>query len=158
MSNEKNQTANNINKYIKEICRLLELGNVKISNGTEKFHLEIFEEKPMSIYIPEEDTLYVERLTEPTPKLLYYIAYGLRHAWQKKYYPVIFYTTYKKRTEENSLERFLLQSAEIDAHAFADIIMRSYFRLLYNAFDGNLQKKILKKEEELLSNGLTTIS
>lgn len=131
MTSESIQAADNINKYIEEICRLLELKSVKVLAGVERFHLDACEEKPMSVYIPEEDILYVERLSEPTPKLLYYIAYGLRHAWQKRRFPKTYYSEYRQLFQCETFQIFALQEAEIDANAFANIIMKGYFRLEY---------------------------
>ena len=110
-------------RYINEICEILQIEIPNISTESSKF----LSETMMALYIPGEDILYIKQ-SEFTPDSAFAIAHELRHIWQWKNNRTHYFDDYKDRNEL-SVEEYNMQIAEIDANAFGTIVMADCFHL-----------------------------
>lgn len=79
------------------------------------------------------------------------IAHELRHIWQIKYNEKFYLETYKTIDLCYSVEEYNLQPAEIDANAFAYIVMVDFFGIkpLFNGLSDTVKSKIMERVEYL---------
>lgn len=111
-----------IKKYIKEVCEILNIKEPAISYDASHFPT------PTTWAVCNSDTIFLKKVTEPNPDYLFAIAHELRHIWQIQTDPDYFLANYKDSTKL-SKESYNLQPAEVDANAFASIIMNDFFCL-----------------------------
>lgn len=114
-----------IQEYILEICHFLEIDTPKISYDTTHFSNATMVAQCNS----KGTTIYIKKPgNTPTPDLFFAIAHELRHIWQiRTDYPAYF-SDYRTAGEV-STEEYNLQVAEVDANAFAIIVMADFFGL-----------------------------
>lgn len=110
-----------INDFILDVCDELEIPVPKISYDTSVF----FSSTMMAMCY--DDTIYIKP-SKPNPDLLFSIAHELRHMWQLKNNESFYFRNYKNVTQLDA-EHYNLQIAEVDANAFAAIIMEDWFNL-----------------------------
>lgn len=89
--------------------------------------------------------------TEPNITYLFSIAHEIRHAWQIVYHEQEYLSDYKTRDKCASVEEYLLQSAEIDANAFASVAISSMFPIdiAFEHAPGIVVQKIREREIEI---------
>lgn len=132
-----------IKELVEELCALLKIDVPEIIFTTE------FPTKTMQAMV-EDGKLYL-RNKELNPDLAFAIAHETRHLWQMEYHAEEYYKNYKQR-EEVGIEKYNLQLAEVDANAFATIIMKDFFGLkpLYNGMTEKTIVAIKKRIDELV--------
>lgn len=138
------------NMYISSICDLLNIEKPTISHNTSAFESDTM----MAQYDPENSTIYIKEAAEPNPDYLFAIAHELRHIWQIEDDNDFFFSEYKPRKLMPSTKDYNLQIAEVDANAFAAIILLEYFGLqpLWNGLDKSVVNAIEKRMNFLYEN------
>lgn len=114
-----------IKEFITDICELLNIKEPYVSYDVADFATDT----TMAQCDVANNTIYLYKLDKPNPDYLFAIAHELRHIWQIKTNKSKFFDYYKPREDCNSVEEYNLQLAEVDANAFAAIIMTDYFHL-----------------------------
>ena len=136
--------------YVKFICDMLEIEfpEVKFKNNDSKHHFST--NTTLAVLVTEENTIYINH-TISTLEIFFVIAHELRHLYQFTYYPKWF-KGYLTSDHATSTEEYNLQFAEIDANAFAKIIMEAEFgiSLSFNSLPVNVNKRINQRAEEIL--------
>lgn len=130
----------NINDFIKFICKELNIECPEISYDESK----LIGETMLALYDGEK--IYLKN-KEIDPDTLFAIAHELRHAWQIKNNEEYFLGNYKNRMETD-IESYNMQIAEIDANAFATIIMIDIFKIK-PLFQGMTEKTIKTIEKRM---------
>lgn len=113
-----------IEKFIHDLCNLLNIECPSISLDTSNFPSDTM----MAQCSPDGSTIYLRKFDRPNPDQLFSIAHELRHIWQIKTNKELFFSSYKP-VNDLSIEEYNLQIAEVDANAFAGIVMVDIFRL-----------------------------
>lgn len=100
-------------------------------------------------YIPSDNILKYRPGKIPLDTM-FSIAHELRHIWQMKNCPEIF-QNYINSTDTD-IEQYNLQSAEIDANAYAMVIMESGFGITpqFKGLNEKVKKKILLRANEIV--------
>lgn len=105
-----------IDDFIDDICDFLVIPKPKISFDTSMFKTST------TLAMCDLDTIYIKKIDKPNPDLLFSIAHELRHMWQLKNHENDYFTDYRQSFEIGT-EAYNLQPAEIDANAFASVVM-----------------------------------
>lgn len=136
-----------IQNYVKDICRILKITVPLISYDTSNFPTDTM----MAQCSPDGTIVYIKKYDRLNPDQFFAIAHELRHIWQMKNEP-IFLSDYKPIKLCNSVEEYNLQMAELDANAFAGIVMNELFHLkpLFNAVPESVKSKILERMETII--------
>lgn len=111
-------------KFIYEICEILNIQVPSISYDTTNFQSNTM----MAQCNSSGSTIYLKKYNKPNPDQLFAIAHELRHVWQIKNNYELYFSNYKTINKLN-VNEYNLQIAEIDANAFASIIMIDFFHL-----------------------------
>ena len=114
---------NNIREFISDVCKIL-----KIKPPTVKYGADFLTDTTLASYDLQSNTITIKHVSEQSPELYFSIAHELRHAWQKQEDPEWFFSNYKDRTELDN-DSYNRQFAEIDANAFAQIVMIDSFHI-----------------------------
>ena len=114
-----------IKEYITDICNLLKIEVPKISFDSTNFKTKT----TLAQCEPELNVIYVKKIDKPNPDYLFSIAHELRHLYQYQKDKQFYFSKYKTSDKCLSVEEYNLQIAEVDANAFAAIIMTDCFRL-----------------------------
>lgn len=114
-----------IEKFITDICELLEIGVPKISYDTSHF----LTKTTLAQCEPETNTIYLNKVDKPNPDYVFSIAHELRHIYQYQTDEKFYLSGYKPSNECSSVEEYNLQIAEVDANAFAAIVITDFFSL-----------------------------
>ena len=114
-----------IEEFITDICELLEIPVPSILYDTSHFPTET----TMAQCELTSNTIYLNKIDKPNPDYLFTIAHELRHIFQYKDNEQLYLSNYKTSDNCSSVEEYNLQIAEVDANAFAGIIMIQYFHL-----------------------------
>ena len=114
-----------IEEFITDICELLKIPVPSISYDTSHFPTET----TMAQCELTSNIIYLNKLDEPNPDYLFAIAHELRHIFQYQDDEQFYLSNYKASDNCYSIEEYNLQIAEIDANAFASIIMVEYFHI-----------------------------
>lgn len=138
-----------ISNYINSICNILKIATPSISFDTSKFPSGTM----MAQCNIDGNTIYIRKTDKPNPDYLFAIAHELRHIWQIQTNKSKFFDYYKPREDCNSVEEYNLQLAEVDANAFAAIIMTNYFHLQpqWNGLTNKVIKAINARIDYILS-------
>ena len=131
--------------YIHELCAILDIDVPKISHDTSHFQTDT----TLAQVDSNGDTIYIRKFHDPNPDQLFAIAHELRHIWQMKNNEQLYFADYKTSNHLNSVEKYNLQLAEIDANAFAAIVMEDFFRL--SPQWKNLPESVVTKINERIS-------
>ena len=113
-----------IKQYVTTVCQILNINEPTVSSDTASFSTET----TLVQCDPSGSTIYLKN-ESPNPDLLFAIAHELRHVWQVRTNKQLYLSEYKPAALMPSIEDYNLQLAEIDANAFAAIIMTDFFRL-----------------------------
>lgn len=136
-----------LNKFIKEICKDLDIPIPSISFDTSGFTSDTM----MSQCSSAKNIIYIKRFERLNLDILFAIAHELRHLWQvrtdEKFY-VTHYTTSVPTEDYNK------QIAEIDANAYAGLVMINLFGVkpLFNGLSNDIVKMIYNRMEEIKNN------
>lgn len=114
-----------IEEFITDICELLEISVPSISYDTSHFPTET----TMAQCELTSNIIYLNKIDKPNPDYLFAIAHELRHIFQYRDNEQFYLYNYKTSDKCSSIEEYNLQIAEVDANAFASIVMVEYFRM-----------------------------
>lgn len=134
-----------IKEYIKDICEELNIPVPEVS-----FDTSVFLTKTMLAYC-DGHTIYIKKTDRPNPDQLFAIAHELRHLWQIQEDEEYYLHDYKSADEIDN-ETYNLQIAEIDANAFASIVMIDWFGLqpLYQGMSDKVVSAIKNRIIEII--------
>lgn len=133
-----------LNKFIKEICKDLDIPIPSISFDTSGFTSDTM----ISQCSSAKNIIYIKRFERLNLDILFAIAHELRHLWQVRTDEKIYVTHY---TTSIPTEDYNKQIAEIDANAYAGIIMVNLFGVkpLFNGLSNDIVKMIYDRMEEI---------
>ena len=114
-----------IEEFITDICELLDIQIPSISYDTSHFPTET----TMAQCELTNNIIYLNKIDKPNPDYLFAITHELRHIFQYQDDEQFYLFNYKTSYECSSFEEYNLQIAEVDANAFAGIVMIQYFHL-----------------------------
>lgn len=134
-----------LEEFIHDICDTLEIAIPTISYDTSNFSSKTM----MAQTNPTDYTIYLKKPDKLNPDILFATAHELRHLWQIINDESLFFSTYKAVDKLNSIEEYNLQIAEIDANAFAGLVMMDLFGLkpLFEGLSDNVKKNIYDRIE-----------
>lgn len=138
-----------IKEFITDVCEFLEIGVPKISYDTTHFATKT----TMAQFEPETNTIYLNKVDKPNPDYIFSIAHELRHVYQYQTDEEFYLSGYKSSNKCSSVEEYNLQIAEVDANAFASIIMTDFFSVKpqWNGLSDKVIDTIEKRIEFLLT-------
>lgn len=133
--------------YIHTICMLLKIQEPVISYDTSVFPSK----EVKAMYIHNQNTIYLSSFEHPSFEILFSIAHELRHAWQFQNQPALYFETYQTFQDCKSLDEYNIQPAELDANAFGEFILDSFFHISpqYFSLSENTRKKIHERAKEI---------
>lgn len=114
-----------IEEFIADICELLEIEVPKISYNTSHFPTKT----TLAQCEPTANIIYLTKIDKPNPDYVFSIAHELRHIYQYQTDEKIYLSEYKPSNKCSSVEEYNLQIAEVDANAFASIVMTDFFSI-----------------------------
>lgn len=114
-----------IEEFIADICELLEIEVPKISYNTSHFPTKT----TLAQCEPTANIIYLAKIDKPNPDYVFSIAHELRHIYQYQTDEKIYLSGYKPSNKCSSVEEYNLQIAEVDANAFASIVMTDFFSM-----------------------------
>ena len=114
-----------VEKFIADICKLLDITVPSISYDTSHF----LTETTMAQSELTNNIIHLNKIDKPTPDYLFAIAHELRHIFQYQNDEQFYLSNYKTSNNCSSIEEYNLQIAEVDANAFASIVMVEYFHM-----------------------------
>lgn len=114
-----------IYNFVQDICEILEIPVPEISFDTSCF----LTKTTLAQIDINNNTIYMKKIDKPNPDQFFAIAHELRHMWQAQNNRELYFSSYKTSNLYHSIEEFNLQLAEIDANAFAGVIMADFFHL-----------------------------
>lgn len=114
-----------INEYISDVCEILDIPIPRISFDTSNFTSDTM----MAQCNSDGTVIYIKKTQTPNPDYFFAIAHELRHIWQILNDSSFYLQSYKSRIECNNLDEYNLQIAELDANAFAGLVMIDFFKI-----------------------------
>ncbi len=134
-----------IKDYINDLCDELNIDVPFISHDTSVFPTET----TLAMCHSTKNRIYIRPMDKPTPDLLFSIAHELRHIWQIKTDETYYFKDYKNSNELTS-DEYNLQIAELDANAYATIVMIDDFGLqpLFNGLSDRVINAIYNYIED----------
>jgi Zn-dependent peptidase ImmA (M78 family) len=101
---------------------------------------------------PEHNMIFVRKKEKPDPDYMFAIAHEIRHIWQHKKDAALYFSNYKTSETCENIDEYNLQLAELDANAFAGIIMTDVFGLKpkFNGLSDIAKNKTFEHMEHLL--------
>lgn len=138
-----------INEYIKNVCEILKITPPDISYDISHFPTKT----TLAQCSSDGTTIYLRHITLSNPDDVFAIAHELRHIWQIRNDYDEYFTNYKT-SDEIGVEAYNNQPAEIDANAFATIIMTDLFKLrpLYNGLSKKTVDNIMARIDIVLKS------
>ena len=96
-------------------------------------------------------TIYIRKFDKPNPDLFFSVAHELRHVWQIRYHKKEYLSSYESMDILKSTKQYNLQLAEIDANAFAYIVMVDFFGIkpLFRGLSDDVKLKIMERVNEI---------
>ena len=131
-----------LKKFITEICKILDISIPILSFDTSHFSSNTM----MGQCNSSGTTIFLRRCDKLNPDYLFAVAHELRHIWQIRTNNSYYFSNYKTVDVCSSKDEYNLQLAEIDANAFATLVMIEFFQLK-PSFDG-LSSKVPSKIQE----------
>lgn len=135
-------------EYINMICGILQIEKPVI-----KVDKSVFENSTAMAYFDyKNNVLFFPSPLVPSFDTFFAIAHELRHSWQVKTKYDHYFSNYKTRNKLSNKE-YNLQPAEIDANAFAKLVVFATFEAepLFKGLDEDVKSKIQSRYEELIS-------
>lgn len=138
-----------IKEFITDVCELLEIEIPKISYDTSHFPTKT----TLAQCEPTANIIYLTKVDKPNPDYVFSIAHELRHIYQYQTDEEFYLSVYKPSNKCSSVEEYNLQIAEVDANAFAAIIMTDFFSMKpqWNGLSGKVVDTIEKRIKFLLA-------
>jgi Zn-dependent peptidase ImmA (M78 family) len=137
-----------IKEFITDVCELLEIRVPKISYDTH-----FATKTTLAQCEPETNTIYLNKVDKPNPDYVFSIAHELRHIYQYQIDEKFYLSGYKPSNKCSSVEEYNLQIAEVDANAFASIVMSDFFSIKpqWNGLSNKVIDAIEKRIKLLLT-------
>lgn len=139
-----------IEEFITDVCELLEIKVPKISYDTSHFPTKT----TMAQCEPSANVIYLNKTDKPNPDYVFSIAHELRHIYQYQNNKQFYLSGYKPSDKCSSVEEYNLQIAEVDANAFASIVMTDFFSMKPQWY--GLSDKVIETIEKRIKFLLTT--
>ena len=114
-----------VQDFLCDICDILNIPVPDVIFDTSNFSTETM----MAQCSPDGSTIFLKPYDKPTPDYFFAIAHELRHVWQIQNDEQFYFSDYKPVDLCANSEAYNLQIAEIDANAFAGLIMADFFNL-----------------------------
>ena len=135
-----------IKKFINDVCDELSIPVPEISFDTSFFPTPT----TLAVASTVDNIIYIKPFDKENPDLLFAVAHELRHLWQIRTNKELYLKNYKTRAELD-VEAYNLQLAEVDANAFASIIMINWFGLqpLYQGMSDTVVAEIKQRINQL---------
>lgn len=132
-----------INDFINDVCKILNINTPIVLFDTSNFSSDTM----MAQCSPDGSAIYLKKFDKPNPDQFFAIAHELRHVWQIKNDEQIYFADYKPADLCESVENYNLQIAEVDANAFAGLVMIDFFGLkpLFEGVTEYVRKKIFDR-------------
>ena len=133
--------------FINDICDILNVSVPSVSFDTSNFPTDTM----MAQCSSNGSTIYLKKYNKPNPDQLFSIAHELRHIWQSQNDEQLYFSKYKPINLCDSVEEYNLQIAELDANAFAGLVMMDFFHLkpLFEGVPNSVKTKIYERMEYL---------
>lgn len=140
-----------MNEYISKLCSILNIAEPAISYDSSFF----LSDTMMACCDISSRTIYLRHSNQnqnPDPDTMFAIAHELRHLWQSTVKPQVI-KQYRPVSELSILD-YNLQLAELDANAFAGLVMISFFSLkpMFNNVPDKVKELIYQRMKLLSSN------
>ncbi len=138
-----------VSNFIQDICDLLGIAIPAMSYDTSHFQTSTM----MAQYNPSGNTIHLRKCGKPNPDYLFSIAHELRHVWQLQNHKGFYFGSYQPIESCADTESYNLQAAEIDANAFAGLIMVDFFHLqpLFEGLPESVKDKIHERMEDIVA-------
>lgn len=142
-----------IHDFTNDVCDILNISVPAISFDTSNFASDTM----MAQIDSSGNTIYLKKFCKPNPDQFFSIAHELRHRWQIQTDKEWYFSDYKPRELCASAEEYNLQLAEIDAHAFAGIVMQEFFHLkpLFQGLPDVVKDKIYNRMKQIKATELS---
>ena len=141
-----------LDELITLICSDLNISKPKVEIDKED---KIFEsDTQLAAYDMENNILYLKKNYITGLDLYFVLAHELRHKYQVD--NGLFDMENYKHSNECSLEEYNLQFVELDANAYAYLIMVSLFHraTLYKGLSGHVRDKIMERVKEIYEDDM----
>lgn len=138
----------NLNEYIQLICDMLKLEVPKLIFTNE----HLVSDTEWACYSFKDHEIFIRENSKITLEVLFSIAHELRHAWQSTYHANEYLEDYIPREEFNNIIEYNKQPAEIDANAFAIVIMVNIFHRqpIIDTLTDEIKKLIMERAVEIV--------
>lgn len=138
-----------IDRFVHDICEALHIKEPAVSYDTSNFQTDTM----MAQCDTSGSTIYIKKYDAPNPDQLFSIAHELRHIWQIQNDEDLYFSSYKPVELCSGVEEYNLQPAELDANAFAGLVMIRYFHLkpLFTGVPASVKEKVYDRMEVLNS-------
>ena len=138
-----------IKKYITDVCKILDIKPPIVSYDTSHFQSDTMLAQCSSA----GTTIFIKNTNSFNPDCAFSIAHELRHIWQVRTDCEKFLFDYQT-ADKIDTETYNNQFAEIDANAFAAIIMTNFFSLTpqWNGLSDTVILKINSRIAEIEKN------
>ncbi len=111
--------------FLNEICSILGMEVPVVAYDTTHFESET----TMAQCDFDNYTVYMRPFDKPTPDIFFALCHELRHLWQHREDNSYYFDTYFPRGMFANVEEYNMQIAEIDANAFAGLMMEDFFEI-----------------------------
>lgn len=134
--------------FIEDICEVLEISVPEISFDGSRFQTAT----TLAQCDSRGDTIYLKGMNNPSPDLFFSAAHELRHIWQMRTDRVRFFGGYRTADRCRDIDEYNLQLAEVDANAFAGIVMVDFFGMKpqFQGLAEGTKAKIQERTEEIM--------
>ena len=134
--------------FAKKVSNILTLPLPKLVYDSTKTEL--------ATYFPAEDTIVLNNQV-PKSHLFFAVSHELRHQWQMLNNFEFFFSDYKELDECNSPLEYDLQIAEVDANAFAKLIIMALFDITASYKHSAFYERIINKRMDEILDELSII-
>lgn len=125
-----------------------------VSYDTSKFNSKTM--MSMAEINEKGSKIYLMKKSNPDPDYLFAIAHEMRHIWQAKTNMDLYLSNYKTANQFSSVNEYNLQLAEVDANAFAAIVMINMFGV--KPTWNNLSDKVIAAIEQQMNSIIEEIN
>ncbi|MGN1340897.1 MAG: hypothetical protein ACI4WS_11440 [Oscillospiraceae bacterium] len=143
-----------INGYVRTLCNMLQIPMPQIFYNDRE--LSDGEHAKLT---PDGKRLYLRKLKTTSLDQLFAAAFQLRRAWQRKTDEQLYFGGYKPRAELPQRE-FVVQPSEVDANAFAAVMVSAFFGVepVFDELPGAARSKIDRRCDEIRKNEFPDLS
>ena len=135
-----------IKEFVEEVCSILNMKLPNVSYDTSCF----LTDTTIAQCDISSNTIYLKETESSNPDYLFAIAHELRHLWQAATDRETYFSDYQT-ADILGKERYNSQAAEVDANAFAGLIMIQFFHLqpLWQGLSDNNIRKINSRMNDI---------